>query len=168
MNSSEPTYSRTRPALPQRVFLRSVVYLYRGWLGELFRWRCILRLTTTGRRTGKPRTTCVSFMPLDGHYVVFSGWGTRADWYRNLRAQPDVIVQVGRRRMRATAQLVGEPERRRELMLMMRDRSVSCGPPRVVRSLFRLARLFDYEEEIRLAVEHATHMPIVVITPLDG
>jgi deazaflavin-dependent oxidoreductase (nitroreductase family) len=165
MNSIEPTYSRERPALPQRVFLRSLVYVYRGWLGELFRWRCVLKLTTTGRRTGKPRTTCVSFMPLDGHYVIFSGWGTRADWYRNLRAHPDVTVQVGRRRMGGTARLVADPERRQALMLMMRDRSVSCGPPRVMRTLFRLTRLFDYEMDIRLAVEHATRMPVVEIVP---
>ena len=62
-------------------------------------------------------------MPVDDHFVVFSGWGVSSDWLRNIRANPDVFVQVGRRRMRATAQLVEDPERRRELMRRMQATS---------------------------------------------
>jgi deazaflavin-dependent oxidoreductase (nitroreductase family) len=148
-----------------QVFFKVPVLLYRGWLGEVFRWRCILRLTTTGRKTGHLRTTCVSYMPLNEHYVVFAGWGVRADWYRNLLAHPAVAIQVGRRRLRATAQPVSDPVRRRALMLQMQARSGRCGPPRFLRPLLRGARVFDYDREIALAVEQAEALPVVELVP---
>ncbi len=165
MSASEPTFVRTRPGWLQRLFLRAPVLLYRGWLAELLRGRCVLLLTTTGRATGLPRTTGVSFLALDDHYVVFSGWGVRSNWYRNLRAHPEVVIQVGRRRLRATARLVDDPARRRELMRLMRDRSARCGPPRFVRPLLRLTRLFDYDQEIALAVEQGEALPVVELWP---
>ena len=55
-------------------------------------------LTTRGRRTGRWRTTAVSFMPIeDGHLVVFSGWGVSSGWYHNLLAEPRVRLKVGLR-----------------------------------------------------------------------
>ncbi len=125
-------------------------------------------LTTTGRKTGRPRTTGVSFMPLDDRYVVFAGWGVRSDWYRNLLANPAVTIQVGRRRLRATARPVPDAAQRRRLMLQMRERSARCGPPRFLRPLLRLARVFDYDREIALAVEQAETLPVVEIVPGRG
>ena len=81
-------------------------------------------------------------MPLDDHFVVFSGWGVDVELVPELRANPEVMITVGRRRMRATARLVEDPERRRELMLRMQARSGSCGPPNPIRPLLKaLTRL---------------------------
>jgi deazaflavin-dependent oxidoreductase (nitroreductase family) len=122
-------------------------------------------LTSRGRRTGKPRTTAVSFMPLGEHYIVFSGWGTGSDWYRNLRANPNVQITVGRRRMPAAAYLVEEPERRRDLMRQMQTRSPGCGPPRPARPLLKVTGAFDYEGEIRMAVAAGGTLPVIEIVP---
>jgi deazaflavin-dependent oxidoreductase (nitroreductase family) len=122
-------------------------------------------LTTTGRRTGVPRTTAVSFMPVDDHFVVFSGWGVSSNWYRNLRADPEVTITVGRRRMRATARLVEDPDRRSELMRQMQARSAGCGPPKPVRPLLKGLRLFDYQGEIDMAVRAGGTLPVVEISP---
>jgi deazaflavin-dependent oxidoreductase (nitroreductase family) len=168
MSTNDPSFVRERPSPLRRLFFRAPIALYRGWLGELLRWRCVLRLTTIGRKSGRPRTTLVSFMPQNGHYVIFSGWGVRSDWYQNLLANPEVTIQVGRRRLRATAQPVREPERRRALMLQLRDRSGACGPPRLVRPLLRLTGVFDYDREIAIGVEQAEALPVVELIPHAG
>ena len=65
----------------------------------------VLLLTTPGRRTGEPRSTCVAFLEHDGGYVVWgTGSGARHDpqWFRNLRAAPQTQVQVLDRRFTAT------------------------------------------------------------------
>ena len=35
--------------------------------------------------------------PLTGEVVICSAWGPKADWVRNLRANPALQVQIGRR-----------------------------------------------------------------------
>jgi deazaflavin-dependent oxidoreductase (nitroreductase family) len=76
-------------------------------LGSAFRKGVpICLLTTRGRKTGRPRTQPLLYMP-DGDRVVVvaSQGGLPKDplWYLNLRADPRVTVQVRRdvRRMRA-------------------------------------------------------------------
>lgn len=165
MTEREPTFRREPASGFLRFFLKLPPLLYRGPLAELFRWRCVMLLTTTGRKSGLPRTGGVSFMPLGDRYVIFSGWGVRSNWYQNIRANPEVIIQVGRRRMRATAKPVMDPERRRDLMLMMQQRSAHCGPPRFIRPLLRLTRAFDYDAEIRMAVEQAGSIPVIELHP---
>src|SRR5436853_5778207 len=103
MASSEPTFTRRRANPVLRTLLKIPVLLYRGPIADLLRSRCVMLLTTKGRRSGRPRTGPVSFMPVDDHFVVFSGWGVTSNWYQNLRANPEVTITVGRRRMRAVA-----------------------------------------------------------------
>lgn len=165
MTDQKPTFRRERPGPFLRFFFKAPTKLYRGPLAELLRSRCVMLLTTTGRRSGLPRTNGISFMPLGDRYVVFSGWGVTSNWYRNVLANPEVIIQVGRRRLRATARLVEDPERRKELMLLMQQRSDQCGPPRFIRPLLRLFRAFDYDAEIRMAVEQGGNLPVVELIP---
>ncbi len=57
-----------------------------------------LLLTTTGRRTGQPRTTPLIYGEHDGAYVVVASKGgadSHPDWYHNLVDRPEVEVQVG-------------------------------------------------------------------------
>jgi len=139
--------------------------IYRGPLAELMRSRCVLLLTTRGRTTGRLRTGAVSFMPVEDHFVVFSGWGVGSNWLKNIRANPDVSVRVGRKHFRATARLVEDPERRRELMLQMQQRSRGCGPPRLIRPLLKVTHVFDYDGEIDMAVAAGGTLPVVEIFP---
>jgi deazaflavin-dependent oxidoreductase (nitroreductase family) len=145
--------------------LKAPVYLYYGPIADLLRSRCVMLLTTLGRRSGRPRTGGVSFMPLDDHYVVFSGWGVTSNWYRNLRANPEVSIKVGRKQMRATAHVVEDPARRTALMLQMQARSAACGPPRPMRPLLKLTGVFDYQGEIDMAVAAGSTLPVVEIVP---
>ena len=108
----------------------------------------------------------MSFMPLpDGKYVVFSGWGVGSNWYRNVRAEPRVHVQVGRRRFSGLARLVEDPQRRQELMRQMAERSSRCGPPKALRPLLKLTGVFDYDNEIAMALRAGATLPVIEITP---
>jgi deazaflavin-dependent oxidoreductase (nitroreductase family) len=60
-------------------------------------------LTTTGRRTGLPRTVELWFVLLNGSVYFLAGGGERADWVRNARAQPRVSVRLGSTDLPGTA-----------------------------------------------------------------
>jgi deazaflavin-dependent oxidoreductase (nitroreductase family) len=162
---SEPSFARRRASGLQRLLLKAPPLVYHGPIADLLRSRCVMLLTTIGRRSGRPRTLGISFMPVDDHLVVFSGWGVSSNWYRNLRANPEVMVQVGRRRLRATAKLVEEPSRRIELMQKMQARSGRCGPPQPVRPVLKALHLFDYQAEIDTAVAAGGALPVIELFP---
>lgn len=168
MSAKDPTFDRGRPNRLQRFFFKAPIALYRDGPGELMRRRCVMLLTTTGRRSGLPRTNGVSFMPLGDHFIVFSGWGIRSDWYRNVLANPRVTIQVGNRTLAATAAPVTDPERRRELMRQMKARSAQCGPPGPIRGLLAKTGIFDYDGELDLAIAQGGALPVVELIPLGS
>lgn len=165
-DSDSPHFRRERPGRLMRFLFKLPVYLYWGPLARLMAWRCVLRVTTIGRKSGKLRKTCISFMPLDGNYVVFAGWGVIADWYRNMRANPQVRINVGSRSFMAHAHPVASPEQREALMRRMSERSGTCGPPTFIRPLLGVTQVFDYDNEIRMAVDHARDLPVIELVPL--
>jgi len=88
--------------------------------GEVgYRWRNgapILILTTTGRRSGEDRLRPLIFGDDDGRYVVVASQGgapTHPDWYHNLRADPNVHVQIKGDRFAARARTAEGEERER-------------------------------------------------------
>ncbi len=74
--------------------------------------RYVLLLTTTGRKSGKPRHTPLEYIHDREHdrYRVAAGWGGKTDWYRNVCANPHVTVQVGRRKFHAVAEKASAEE----------------------------------------------------------
>ncbi|MEV0991869.1 nitroreductase family deazaflavin-dependent oxidoreductase [Streptomyces sp. NPDC049949] len=91
---------RCRPGPPtgwRRVVARLPITLYRIGLGPVFGKRMLL-LQHTGRLSGQTREVCLEVVahdPLRGSWTVASGFGTAAQWYRNLRHIPKVTIQVG-------------------------------------------------------------------------
>jgi deazaflavin-dependent oxidoreductase (nitroreductase family) len=80
-----------------RFLFRMPICLYRLKLGWLFGSRLLL-LNHIGRVSGKPRQTILEVAEHDGDsYVVASGWGPSAAWYRNILHIADVTIQVGTR-----------------------------------------------------------------------
>ncbi len=92
---------------------RKVVEQFRagGEVDGMHRERLLL-LTTTGARTGAPRTTPMMFHRYADRLLVMAsnnGAPTAPDWYRNLVANPDVTVEIGDERYSAVAKpLSGE------------------------------------------------------------
>jgi deazaflavin-dependent oxidoreductase (nitroreductase family) len=70
--------------------------------------------TTTGRKTGLPRTRPLLYMR-DGDRVVVvasqAGLPTHPQWYRNVQADPRVTVQIRRQRRPMRARTADDAER---------------------------------------------------------
>ena len=104
-----------RPGRLLRWFFRAPLFLEKVGLGG---WERILgirfmRITTKGRRTGKPHRVLVDTLGYDEAgdvYYVTSAYGERADWVRNIRANPVFQVHIGGREFNAVAEKVAEPK----------------------------------------------------------
>jgi deazaflavin-dependent oxidoreductase (nitroreductase family) len=107
-----------------------------------------LVLATTGRRTGEPRRTGLIYGTSgDDLVVVASQGGADEDpaWFKNLRANPSVGLQVGTRRFTARAR-VATPAEREPLWT-------------------RMARIFPLYDEYAQKTDRV--IPIVLLTPQD-
>jgi deazaflavin-dependent oxidoreductase (nitroreductase family) len=110
----------------------------------------VLMITTPGRRTGIPRSTCVRYLQTDEGFVV---WGTGSgstqdpDWFRNLRRADSADVQV-----RATHLRV----RHRELLGAERDTAWKT---------LILTRAPDVQ---KYALRAGRTIPIAVLTPTSS
>jgi deazaflavin-dependent oxidoreductase (nitroreductase family) len=78
----------------------------------------IVQLTTTGARSGQPRTVEMTAHEYgDALYMIGSNWGRprHPSWYHNLRANPAATVLVGGRPLAMTARVADGAERDRLL-----------------------------------------------------
>jgi deazaflavin-dependent oxidoreductase (nitroreductase family) len=67
-------------------------------------------LTTTGRRSGLPRTIEIWFA-LEGDVLyMLSGGGDRSDWVKNVQAEPRVRVRLGSRTRSGRARIVRDAD----------------------------------------------------------
>jgi deazaflavin-dependent oxidoreductase (nitroreductase family) len=81
----------------------------------------VLILTTTGRRSGQPRKTPLIYGRHGDAYLVVASKGgspTPPDWYLNLKANPDALIQVRGDRIPVRAR-DATPEEKPELWRIM-------------------------------------------------
>lgn len=91
-----------------RIISRMHVRAYRvsgGRIGGRWRVGSALRqgvptclLTTTGRKSGEPRTTPLLYMRDNGRVVLVASQGgmpSHPNWYHNLASNPEVTIQIG-------------------------------------------------------------------------
>ncbi len=125
-----PPPPRGWKAIPWRL----PVWLYRLGLGGLLGRRFLL-LEHIGRKTGRRRQNVlevVQYDPQGPTFYVASGFGRRSHWFRNVQAHPEVTLRVGRKRYRATAQIL-EPEQGAQVLM-----AYAREHPRAFRTLARL------------------------------
>lgn len=98
--------------LRNRALMRMPIWLYRARLGFLVGSRTLM-LEHIGRKSGATRYVVLEVIghPTSDSYVVASGFGERAQWFRNLMADPRVRVSVaGHRPHAATARRLATAE----------------------------------------------------------
>ena len=105
----------------QRLFMKLfnalLIPLYRlsrGRVGSQLGWINVFLLTTTGRRTGKKRTTPLGYIKHEENFVVMTGDTAKKnepDWLYNLRSNPQVIIEVKDRKLAAIGSLVEREDR---------------------------------------------------------
>jgi deazaflavin-dependent oxidoreductase (nitroreductase family) len=85
-----------------------------GKVGGMFEGAPMLLLTHTGAKTGTRRTNPLAYQRHDGRVFVFAtkGGSTRnPHWFLNLKANPDVTVEIGVETFEATAVEITGAER---------------------------------------------------------
>lgn len=87
-----------------------------GKVGGQFEGAPLLLLHTRGARTGQERINPLMFLPDGDRMVVFASKGgapDNPDWYHNLKANPDVTLEVGTDTFAARAGVATGDERDR-------------------------------------------------------
>jgi len=92
----------------------------------------LLILTTNGRRSGLPRETPLQYELIDGVYYAGSMRGDRADWYRNILADPHVLLRVGDKQFPALAETIENSEQVMDFLKYRLQRS-----PRMISAIMR-------------------------------
>ena len=87
-----------------------------GKVGGPFEGAALLLLTTTGAKSGEPRTSPLVYTT-DGERIVIiasmAGAPTNPAWYHNLAARPDATVELGSETIKVRAQDAEGDERQR-------------------------------------------------------
>jgi deazaflavin-dependent oxidoreductase (nitroreductase family) len=104
-----------------RQFNKGMLLIWRLGLGHwLNAWPDvggrILVITHTGRVTGLKRRTPLNYAIIDGDIYVTAGFGSRSDWFRNLKANPEVQVWLPQGWWSGAAEEVTDPSQRLALM----------------------------------------------------
>jgi deazaflavin-dependent oxidoreductase (nitroreductase family) len=76
----------------------------------------IMVITHTGRKSGLKRQTPVNYAVIDGDIYCTAGFGSGADWYRNIMADPEVEVWLPDGWWSGVAEDVSEDEQRLPLL----------------------------------------------------
>ena len=125
---------------------RGVYRLTGGKVGGKIGGARVLLLTTTGRKSGRPRTQPLLYTPAGAGYAVIASKGGAPQhplWYLNLRANPNVDVTVGRNTWHLRARDAEGEERER-----------------LWRAMTRVYAGYD-----RYAEKTSRHIPVVVLEP---
>jgi deazaflavin-dependent oxidoreductase (nitroreductase family) len=137
-----------RPSRMLKFFFKVPVWLHKMGLGG---WERLIGaqwmfITTIGRKTGKRRETMVDVMDYDkaaDTYYIEAAYGARADWYKNIQANPTFEAQVGRRKFKAHAGALSTDGAGELLVQFFRAK------PAYTRSVMAMAGLkFKNEEEL--------------------
>jgi deazaflavin-dependent oxidoreductase (nitroreductase family) len=106
----------------------------------------LLLLHHTGAKSGKSRINPLAYQADGGRYVIFAskaGAPTNPDWYYNLKAQPNVSIEVGTDTIDVVASEASGEERER----LFRTQAE------------RVPQFADYEQKAERVI------PVIVLTP---
>jgi len=151
-----------RPNWFLKLFFKIPVFLYKIGFGGFERiigaeW---MLLTTIGRKSGKPRQTMVDILDYDKDadtYYIEAAYGARADWYKNIQANPLFEAQVGRRKFKARAGELTADNAADKLVQFYRRK------PAYTRSVMAMVGMkFEDEDGLRAVAKNLT---LLVVKP---
>jgi deazaflavin-dependent oxidoreductase (nitroreductase family) len=107
------------PDFDVNAFQRSIIAEFRahqGKVGGMLEGSTLALLTTVGARSGKRRTTPLSYLHVDGQPIVVAsamGSDQHPAWYHNIRNNPEVTVETGTETYQAIAEVPAGQDRDR-------------------------------------------------------
>lgn len=118
-----------------------------GEVGGIFAGKPLLLLHHEGARTGVERVSPLMYQKVGDSYAVFASKGganTNPGWYHNLKAKPDVTIEVGTDKVDVRARIAEDGEYTRIWERQKRE----------------FPQFADYEEKTSRA-----RIPVVVLEP---
>jgi deazaflavin-dependent oxidoreductase (nitroreductase family) len=138
----------------------------------LFRWRCgwllghrFLLLIHIGRRSRPKRYTVLEIMeyrPEAPELVVMSGFGSKADWFRNINATPGPEVVVGSMRFVAVHRILDVDEG--ATVIAGYERRNQLFAP-IIRTVMSRLLGWSYDSSERAHRRAAAQLPLVAFRP---
>jgi len=151
-----------RPNVLLKFFFKAPLFMHKLGLGGWERligaqWMLI---ATIGRKTGKRHETLVDVMDYDRStdtYYIEAAYGSRADWFKNIKSNPIFEAQVGRRKFKASAEELTEKDTGELLVQFFRSKPV------YTRSVMAMVGMkFKDENELR---EIGKNLTLLAIKP---
>lgn len=133
--------------------------LYAIGLGPVI-GKIILLLTTSGRKTGLKRITPLQYEEIDGKFYLGSARGLKADWVRNIQANPHVGVRVKSANFQGYAEVVTDPVLFADFVEVRLQRH-----PRIVGAIMQKAHGLPKQPSREQLEKLAENEALVVITP---
>lgn len=99
----------------KKLYARIPLYMYRLGLTKPLE-SDILVLTTIGGKSGKDVSTPLGYIKHNGQIYITSLF-SKSDWLENAKKEPQVRLQIGKRKINATAEVVDGPAERGEVYL---------------------------------------------------
>ncbi|QWF77013.1 nitroreductase family deazaflavin-dependent oxidoreductase [Amycolatopsis sp. CA-230715] len=118
-----------------------------GKVGGPFEGGDLLLLTHTGAKSGKPRVSPLAYVSDGDRYVIIAskaGAPENPAWYHNIKANPEVTIEVGTEKLTATARQVEDDAERDALYARMVE---------------KMPGFADYEKKT------TRRIPVVVLEP---
>jgi deazaflavin-dependent oxidoreductase (nitroreductase family) len=81
---------------------------------DALRQEMVLHLITLGRKTGKLRTIEIWFVIYRQRIYLLAEHGLKAQWVRNIQADPEVTIQIGKYCWRAHGRILDDALDRQE------------------------------------------------------
>lgn len=85
--------------------------------GYRFLGKQFMTITTTGRKSGLPRTTPIGYVETGQFvYAITRGGPPVSNWLRNVKSNPKVKLQIGERTLSATGEVLEDPAQVRQVI----------------------------------------------------
>jgi deazaflavin-dependent oxidoreductase (nitroreductase family) len=137
------------------------MWLYQAHLGSIFGGR-IFAIVHHGRKSGKRYISGLEVLVRrDGELFVFSGWGKKADWFRNIEAGGVDELWIGRDRYDDVSFRVIEPDEAFEVLAdYEREHSSSAK-----KTLPRTYEGYDFSDESRRELAQTSTLIAFAVRP---
>ena len=162
-DAAEPRAAGKKRTGVAKWLYQSPKWLYRARLGFVFGSRFLL-LEHKGRKSGNVYQTPLEVAhhdPERDEYIVTSGTGTKADWYRNIQANQAVAIWIGSHRYPTAARFL-TAEQAVEVMKIYEEKH-----PKTAAKLESMMGV-SHEETQESWIAMMEQIPMVAFTPVRG
>lgn len=116
-----------------RAMNRFMVWMWKLGMGRMINfWPAVIGrimvIKHRGRKSGREYLTPVNYAVVDGEVYCTAGFGSISDWYKNIMANPEVLLGLPERKRKARAEDVTASPRRVFLMRQVIIGSGFAGP----------------------------------------